>query len=80
MVSVTRMAAPGDMVEILPMTTETVSSTQTPIHGYSFETDVVTSVNMADLKPIIMMANMATVSEEVQVLTNIVLHCLYMIV
>jgi hypothetical protein len=67
LVLVRAMASSSDMVEIIPMATETVSSTQTPIHGYTFETEEGTPVNMADLKPIIMMANMATVSEEVQV-------------
>ncbi|XP_060552271.1 uncharacterized protein LOC132713639 isoform X3 [Ruditapes philippinarum] len=68
------MASSSDMVEIIPMATETVSSTQTPIHGYTFETEEGTPVNMADLKPIIMMANMATVSEEVQVSTQVPLN------
>lgn len=57
--------ASNEMMEMIA--TDASSSTQTPIHGYSFETDTVTAVNIADLKPILMMANMASVSQEVQV-------------
>ncbi|KAL4222871.1 hypothetical protein ACF0H5_018911 [Mactra antiquata] len=57
--------ASNEMMEIIG--NDGSSSTQTPIHGYTFETETVSAVNIADLKPILMMANMANVSQEVQV-------------
>lgn len=58
------MTDPGEMVDMLD---GNQASSQTPLHAYGFDTVTASSVNITDLKPIILMANLASVSEELQV-------------
>jgi len=66
------MADSQEMVSanMIPLGAETVTSgsIESSMHSYTMEADVATTVNYGQLRPIIMtMANMANVSEEVQV-------------